>query len=214
VAKDNVGLEVSGMTNLNGGLAVSGGVTVEDTGLTVNGGDVLLDDSKLAINVDDASLTHMLSVQGMSEIAAPVKQDVICATGTSSCDDLTISAGAAYTGHTQSTFIIIITAQAFPCTAPDICHDGQAADAFIWKKDIDGVASAQMDITAGVPQLLDEGVSVQFASNVGHKSGNMWNIGVTVSNALSVQDLNGQQTFEIGQDGSVTSHGGRRSMAD
>ena len=49
---------------------------------------------------------------------------------------------------------------------------------------------------------------MQFASNVGHKNGNMWNIGVTVSNALSVQDLNGQQTFEIGQDGSVTSHGG------
>ena len=178
-----------------GGTSVLGGLTT-DVGIEIAAGGARVSDGGVSIN--DAGTDRLVSIRARSSVELALVQF--------EADSTAVSFHGTYTGSPSGYLDVVIDNVASPAE--------NAADTFMWRKCevvLVGPESRYdctdfvegIPITAGISQLLTEGVFVTFANGSGHTREHGWVAELTATDPVSVTSSVGQETLAIGQDGSL-----------
>ena len=175
------GIQLHAGTVMHQGATVTGGIRASGAVFgAAIGGNIVTQNGK-RVGLNNAHPQYMLDLASRSTIRQPHYPGLL-AMGT-------------YTGHTDSQLLV------------EIDFAG-SVDSFTWTKD--GEVMASNVPIASQPQLLMEGVSIQFLSMSGHAAGDQWLLEVKPVNAIGSASLSGSPGFTVGQNGEVHVEGGAR----
>jgi uncharacterized protein (DUF2345 family) len=144
------------------------GVQISSTAdVNLQGGDVDITATTGTLELSGAAGITMRSSNGPIDISSHETSSTIGATMYNSAGTLNDAVfGGYYTGTTNGDLVVRIS------------DANPVANAFQWSFG-GGVFSSDVTITAGVPMLLTDGVSVTFDHNVGHDGAETWTTSLT-----------------------------------
>lgn len=162
-------------TSATGTVTLTGGASGSIDSIAVNGVNIMSASVPFNTDLDTTALNVA------SNITANTSSPNYTATAVGSVITIT----SVITGSSVNGFAVVSTTTTI--TTTDVNMSGGAENTFKWNDDNSDVyPNENVVITAGVDQLLSDGIYIQFAANTGHSTSDEWNF--YACGALSSQD--------------------------